>query len=70
MRDFELKNRGSERAPADATGERTAGKVQHGHEPAYDTNTLFGSHRQLRILHRGDTYHLRITRQGKLLLNK
>jgi len=36
-----------------------------------DTADLFGAHgSQLRILHRGEEYRLRITRQGKLILTK
>jgi hemin uptake protein HemP len=31
---------------------------------------LFGSHHELRIVHRGEQYTLRVTRLGKLILTK
>lgn len=31
---------------------------------------LFGSHRELEILHQGQIYRLRLTSQGKLILTK
>ena len=38
--------------------------------PAIDSKSLFAGHRELVILHNADRYVLRITRQGKLILNK
>jgi hemin uptake protein HemP len=38
--------------------------------PVVDAATLFGSHRQVVIGHNGCRYVLRITRHGKLILNK
>jgi hemin uptake protein HemP len=35
-----------------------------------EASTLFGSHRQVVIGHNGCRYVLRITRHGKLILNK
>jgi hemin uptake protein HemP len=35
-----------------------------------DASTLFGRHRQVVIGHNGCCYVLRITRHGKLILNK
>ena len=35
-----------------------------------DTASLFGSRRELVIVHNGEEYRLRITRQGKLILTK
>ena len=35
-----------------------------------EASTLFGSHRQVGIGHNGCRYVLRITRHGKLILNK
>ena len=35
-----------------------------------DTASLFGDKRELVILHNGEAYRLRITRQGKLILTK
>jgi hemin uptake protein HemP len=38
--------------------------------PVVDASTLFGRHRQVVIGHNGWRYVLRITRHGKLILNK
>ena len=38
--------------------------------PVVDASTLFGRHRQVVIGHNGCCYVLRITRHGKLILNK
>ena len=38
--------------------------------PVVDASTLFGAHRQVVIGHNGCRYMLRITRHGKLILNK
>ncbi|HEX6831872.1 MAG TPA: hemin uptake protein HemP [Methyloceanibacter sp.] len=38
--------------------------------PVVDASTLFGRHRQVVIGHNGCRYVLRITRHGKLILNK
>jgi hemin uptake protein HemP len=35
-----------------------------------DSGQLFEGHRELIILHRGEAYRLRITRQDKLILTK
>ncbi|HLA36697.1 MAG TPA: hemin uptake protein HemP [Rhodocyclaceae bacterium] len=35
-----------------------------------DSKDLFGAHRQIDILHRGEIYRLCLTRQGKLILTK
>jgi hemin uptake protein HemP len=35
-----------------------------------DTRSLFDGQRELRIVHKGETYRLRITRQDKLILTK
>lgn len=39
-------------------------------EPILRTEDLFEGNRRLTILHSGQVYTLRITRQGKLLLTK
>ena len=39
-------------------------------EPVYDSHALFGSSREIRIEHAGETYRLKITKLGKLILNK
>jgi hemin uptake protein HemP len=38
--------------------------------PLVEASTLFGGHRQVVIGHNGCRYVLRITRHGKLILNK
>jgi hemin uptake protein HemP len=38
--------------------------------PEYDTNTLFAGRREIVIHHAGAAYRMKITRQGKLILNK
>jgi hemin uptake protein HemP len=38
--------------------------------PVVEASTLFGRHRQVVIGHNGCRYVLRITRHGKLILNK
>lgn len=38
--------------------------------PEYDTNTLFAGGREIVIHHAGAAYRMKITRQGKLILNK
>jgi hemin uptake protein HemP len=35
-----------------------------------DASALFGGGEEVRLLHRGQEYRLRITRQGKLILTK
>jgi hemin uptake protein HemP len=35
-----------------------------------DTQALFGDRSEVRLLHRGAEYRLRITKQGKLILTK
>jgi hemin uptake protein HemP len=37
---------------------------------AVDSRTLLGGHREVAIRHRDETYRLRETRQGKLILTK
>jgi hemin uptake protein HemP len=38
--------------------------------PQYISEQLFQGHRELLILHGGETYRLKVTRNGKLILNK
>lgn len=38
--------------------------------PSFTTEELFGGATEIGIAHQGLTYRLRITRQGKLVLNK
>ena len=39
-------------------------------QPVFTTEQLFGSTNEIAIVHQGQTYRLRTTRQGKLVLNK
>lgn len=39
-------------------------------QPVFSTEQLFGGASEIAIVHQGLTYRLRITRQGKLVLNK
>ena len=48
----------------------TAAKSPAGVQPVFTTEELFGSAIEIGIAHHGETYRLRITRQGKLVLNK
>lgn len=41
-----------------------------GHPPVIDVRTLFAGSSELRLLHCGMEYRLRITKQGKLILTK
>ena len=36
----------------------------------FDSRALFGGEHEIGIIHAGETYRLRITLQGKLILNK
>ena len=38
--------------------------------PEYDTGTLFAGGREIVIRHAGADYRMKITKQGKLILNK
>jgi hemin uptake protein HemP len=39
-------------------------------QPVFTTEQLFSGTNEIAIVHQGLTYRLRITRQGKLVLNK
>jgi len=38
--------------------------------PVFDSAQLFGAANEIGIMHQGSLYRLKITRQGKLILNK
>lgn len=38
--------------------------------PSYDTRTLFGTNREVILVHKGEPYRLRQTQSGKLILTK
>jgi hemin uptake protein HemP len=56
--------------------EKTESGEAHGvprtvaHLPEYDTRTLFEGGREIVIHHAGAAYRMKITKQGKLILNK
>ena len=67
----------SQRSPADQAGARetvatSAPAVSKGTGPVrqYDTRELFGPDAEIEIIHQQSVYRLKITRQGKLILNK
>ena len=67
----------SQRSRADqADGRSTAATPApaspKGAEPVrrYDTRELFGPDAEIEIIHQRSVYRLKITRQGKLILNK
>lgn len=39
-------------------------------QPIFQSDELFRGHREVLILHCGETYRLRLTRNGKLILTK
>lgn len=45
-------------------------KTNSGGTPVYDSSDLFRGATEIGIEHDGATYRLKITRQGKLILNK
>lgn len=54
---------------ADMTGEAVIASVAAS-MPVLDSKQLFGRAQEIGILHQGALYRLKITRQGKLILNK
>ncbi|HMO28604.1 hemin uptake protein HemP [Enterovirga sp.] len=38
--------------------------------PTFDTSTLFGTKREVILVHKGEPYRLRQTQSGKLILTK
>ena len=59
------------RQPANVTERLTAIPSTPGDSPAtLDTASLFGGRNEVRLLHRGQEYRLRVTKQGKLILTK
>jgi len=57
----------------DVTALPASATANDGHnpgQPVFSTEELFGSNTEIGITHQGLVYRLRITRQGKLVLNK
>ena len=46
------------------------GPARAGPPPFVDSAALFGERKELAIRHAGETYRLRITKNGKLILTK
>lgn len=61
-----LEDLGDVTAQAEATARADAPAAL----PSFTTEQLFGGATEIGIAHQGLTYRLRITRQGKLVLNK
>ena len=57
----------AEKKDADAPAARHPGQDTF---PEYDTGTLFAGRREIVIRHAGADYRMKITKQGKLILNK
>jgi hemin uptake protein HemP len=60
----------SQPAASDSQSGRQADAAPPPGTPVLDSSELFGSHRQVVIGHNGCRYVLRITKHGKLILNK
>jgi len=56
--------------PMPAVNETRAAGPAHNKQRVFDSRMLFGQEREIRIAHNGESYSLRMTRQGKLLLTK
>ena len=52
------------------TGAADARRPNQDALPQYDTGTLFAGRREIVIRHAGADYRMKITKQGKLILNK
>lgn len=53
----------------DPTGDPTARSDQEREAPI-ESSRLFADRKEVRIRHRGEIYRLRVTKNGKLILNK
>ena len=49
---------------------RVTGAATPATPATFDTASLFDGANEVRLLHRGQEYRLRVTRQGKLILTK
>jgi len=63
MRDDRFSGTATERRRAHPSGAPGSGR-------SYDTAELFGGATEIEIVHNEAVYRLKITRQGKLILNK
>jgi hemin uptake protein HemP len=56
--------------PTAASREKLPAAPARNDERVIDSRTLFGQAREIRIAHNGESYSLRLTRLGKLILTK
>jgi len=56
--------------PMPADSEKRSAAPAHNNQRVFDSRLLFGQEREIRITHNGESYSLRMTRLGKLLLTK
>jgi hemin uptake protein HemP len=59
-----------ETEPAPSNGEKTSTPLPGNRERVFESGALFGGAREIRIRHNGESYLLRLTRLGKLILTK
>jgi len=52
------------------TRQQATNKKLLDHVPIIDSGHLFAGHKEVQIQHAGEVYRLRVTRNGKLILNK
>jgi hemin uptake protein HemP len=62
---FAMKN-----APQVPTAQPAMSRIPNGNPRPLDSATLLGTKGEVEITHQGETYRLRRTRQGKLILTK
>lgn len=54
----------------DRRDERAGAQATEHQLPSYDTRALFGTKREVILVHKGEPYRLRQTQSGKLILTK
>lgn len=55
---------------ADRRAEIGKGEAEAAKLPTFDTSALFGTKREVILVHKGEPYRLRQTQSGKLILTK
>jgi len=55
---------------APTTDKKRSPAPANNNQRVFDSRMLFGQEREIRITHNGESYSLRMTRLGKLLLTK
>ena len=56
--------------PTPSKHDTSSAESARAHERVFDSRMLFGDAREIRISHNGESYCLRLTRLGKLILTK